>query len=604
MLQQTVKIFFLILVISFSSIAQSFEASVNNTKVGAGDRFQVSFTFSGEDINSLKNFSPPDFSGFMVLSGPNQSTSMQIINGAVSASKTLSYILQPKSEGNFTIESASIDFKGSILKTKPIKIEVAKGTVKQDNSSNKSSVSNEEIAKNLFIRATIDKSRAYVGEQVTVVYKLYTRLNIAAQMSVSKIPQYRGFWAEELETSNNLSYSIEVLDGRQFRVAVLKRVALFPSQSGELSVTPFQLTVPVQIQKERRSNNIFDDFFSDPFGRNEIVNVEVKSNTLNVKVNPLPEDGKPESFNGAVGNFTLNAKLDKQETKANEPVALKISIAGTGNISLIELNELNLPPGIEKYDPQSDEQINRSAKVGGKKNLEYLLVPRAVGKKEIPAIEFSFFNPSDEKYVTLSAGGFNLNVLEGEGGEIYTSTSKEGIKMLGRDIRFIKTDTGSISKGSGILLHQTGFLLAVFFPMIIAVGAISWKVRKDKLSGDVRRLKFVQAEKIAKSRLKNAKKLLETKQQQSFYNEISQALFGYLEDKLQIPKSEFTLERAVEELELKKLNPELINDMKTSIEKCEYVRFAPRSNGQAEMNEMYSRLSNVIIGIEKTLSSK
>ncbi len=598
------KIIFFILITAGLVAAQTFQASVSNTKVGLNERLEVSFTFSGEDINSLKNFNAPDFNGFHVLSGPNQSTSMQIINGAVSASKTLSYILQPKNEGTFTISSASIDFKGNVLKTNSIKIEVVKGNVTPNRSGNESTISNEEIAENLFIRASADKNRVYQGEQVTVVYKLYTRLNIAAQMSVSKLPQYSGFWAEELETTSNISFTTEVVEGKQYRVGVLKRVALFPSQSGELSVTPFELTVPVQIQKKRKSNNIFDDFFGDPFGRGETIQVQAKSNTLKVNVKPLPEIDKPVSFNGAVGNFSLDVKLDKNETKSNEPVSLKVNIAGTGNIKLLGIGELKLPPGIEMYDPQTNEDIKRSGKVNGKKTLEYLLVPRAVGEKEIPPVEFSFFDPAKEKYVTLLSEPLTINVKDGEGGETFSTASKENIKMLGQDIRFIKTNSTSLSKNSRILFYQTGFWIAVVIPLLIAGGAISWKIRNDKLSGNLTKLRFVQAEKTAKLRLKKAKVLLDKGDDQNFYTEISLALFGYLEDKLEIPKSEFTLERAAEELEKRSLNSDVIEKMKSSIQKCEYARFAPKGNFQTEMNEMYSGLSDVIINIEKNLSQK
>lgn len=245
--------------LSINLAAQNFTASVNRNPVGENERFQLSFTFSGEDINSLANFIPPAFNDFHVLSGPNQSTSMQIINGAVSASKTLSYYLQPSKTGTFTIGSASIEYKGTKYKSEPIKIEVVKGNSTAKSNIDDNSVSDKDIAENLFIKATVDKRKVYQGEQVTVTYKLYTRLNIAAQMSVSKLPSYQGFWAEELETSNTIMFSTENIKGKRFRVGILKKVALFPSQSGELSITPLELKVPVQIEK-RRTGNIFDDF--------------------------------------------------------------------------------------------------------------------------------------------------------------------------------------------------------------------------------------------------------------------------------------------------------------------------------------------------------
>src|SRR5512146_330831 len=156
-----IHIVFLICLIPIGLEAQTFTASVDNTTVGLNDRFQVTFTFEGNDINSLSNFSPPDFAGFMVLSGPNQSTSMQIINGAVSASLSYSFYLQPKNIGKYTIGSASIRYKGNSIKTNPISVVVQKGSSNsgsgQNNSSNSSGISNDELAQNVFVRASADK---------------------------------------------------------------------------------------------------------------------------------------------------------------------------------------------------------------------------------------------------------------------------------------------------------------------------------------------------------------------------------------------------------------------------------------------------------------
>ena len=230
--------------------AQSFVATVDNNKVAENERFELRFTFEGKNLNALKNFNPPTLKEFRVLSGPNQSTSMQIINGVSSSSLTLSYILMPNTTGVFTIGNASIQYEGKTYTTDQIKVTIVKGSQKPKDDSGKQ-ISNEEIAKNLFIRATIDKNKVYLGEQVTVTYKLYTRLNIASQMSVDKLPQYQGFWAEELETARNISFSREVIDGQQYNVGLLKRAALFPNQAGKLEVTPFELTIPIQVQKKK-----------------------------------------------------------------------------------------------------------------------------------------------------------------------------------------------------------------------------------------------------------------------------------------------------------------------------------------------------------------
>ncbi len=596
-----VRLFFTILIFFVQfGVAQNFTATVDNTTVGVNERFQLNFTFEGKDINSLKNFSPPSFNNFKVLSGPNQSTSMQIINGVSSSSLTLSYILLSNSLGTFSIGSASIQYDGKTYSTSPIKITIVQGTAKPKEEK-QSGVSDQEIAENLFIRATIDKNKVYQGEQVTVTYKLYTRLTIAAQMSVDKLPQYQGFWAEELEAARNISFSTEVINGKQYKVGLLKKVALFPSQSGKLEVTPLELTIPIQIQKKKNPNNIWDDFFGDPFGRAEIVEYPAKSNTLKVDVIPLPQNNKPDSFRGAVGKYSFTASIDKQKTKTNEPITLKLEILGSGNIKLLELPPFELPNGIEKYDPKINEQIRRSGFISGSKTAEYLLIPRIAGIREIPEIEFSYFDPGINSYKTIRSDKFVLEIEQGSStADIYSN--QQSVKQLDSDIRFIKTNSDDVHLKGEVLLFKPGFWLASIIPIFIAAGLIIWKRKQDKLHGNIRLLQYSKAEKVAKKRFKNARKLLALNNVESFYSEISQALFGYLEDKFHIPKAEFTLDRAVDELLKRNINPELVQKMKSNAEKCEYLRFAPGTNPSQAMNEMYKSFSDIVINIERYIS--
>lgn len=595
-----VSILLTLLFISPYLWAQSFVASVSENQVSESDRFEVTFTFEGKNINALKNFSAPSFKDFRVLSGPNQSTSMQIINGVSSSSLALSYILMPTGIGTFTIGSASIQSEGQTYTTEPLKITVVKGAPKSKDDKG-TSVSNEEIAKNLFIRASIDKNKVYQGEQVTVTYKLYTRLNIAAQMSVDKLPQYQGFWAEEITTPNNIAFTTEVVDGKQYRVGLLKRAALFPSQFGKLEVTPLELTIPVQVEKKKKSNNMWDDFFGDPFGRAEIIQYSAKSNTLKVDVMPLPENNKPASFNGAVGKFDFTASLDKSTTKTNEPISLKLKISGTGNIKLLDFPQFELPNGVEKYDPKVNEQINRTGVISGFKEGEYLLIPRIAGSREIPPIEFSYFDPVKRSYQTIKSKSFNIKIEQGQNISSGNVADQRAVEQLDNDIRYIKTSFDDIEKSDDTILQKPGFWIASIVPLLATIILVGWKRKQDKLSGNVQLLRYSRAEKVARRRFKKAKKLLEQNQVEPFYSEISEALFGYLEDKFRIPKAEFTLDRAAAELSRRNISTELIDKMKTNAEKCEYIRFAPGTNPKEAMNEMYKSLSEVVIEIESSI---
>jgi hypothetical protein len=582
--------------------AQSFDASVGQTTVAENQHFEVSFTFSGKNINGLKNFKPPQLRDFLVLSGPNQSTSIQIINGVQSASLSYNYVIQAKSIGTFSIGTASIEYDGESYKTKPINITIVKGSPKQKKQKQDAGVSDEEIAKNLFIRAVVDKRKAYLGEQVTVTYKLYTRLNIAAQMSISKLPHYQGFWAEELETSSNINFATEVIDGKQYRVGVLKKAALFPTQTGKLEITPFELTVPIQLKRNRNRNNFFDDFFNDPFGFNQTIEYNATSNKVTIDVLPLPTKGKPDSFKGAVGEFSLKADIDKTTAKTNEAVTLKVILSGQGNLELLEMPELNLPSGFEKYEPKTSENINKRNIISGSKTAEYLMIPRVVGTREISPVEFSYFNPAKKEYVTQRSKPFKLNINQGEQLPEVEYAGKEDLKQLGSDIRFIKTSVGDIYKKEDSILFTTFFWIGGIVPMFILIVAVLWKKRNDKLTGNVALLRYRKAQKVARNRLKKAKKLMRENNYKEFYTEVSLALFGYLEDKFHISKADFTIERAMDELRKAGVEENLIMDVKRTAEDCEFVRFAPGAEESAAMQKMYNQLTTVIIDVEKNIA--
>lgn len=586
---------------------QSFTASASSTKVGEGEQFEVSFTYSGAEINAIGNFQAPNFKDFLVLSGPNQSSNMQIINGTVSGSRTFTYYLQPRAMGKFTIGSAAISVKGQTLKSALLTIEVVKGNSNQQTKKeqNNQDVSTKEIGDNVFIRAIVDKNSVYQGEQVTVTYKLYTRLNIQSPQ-ISKLPSYQGFWSEEIETSNQISFSRENYDGKLFNVATLKRAALFPTQTGELSVTPFELKIPVLIQRKKKSNSPFDDFFNDPFfGRTESVEYTAKSNTVKVKVLPLPQTSL-SSFTGAVGNYTLQTSIDKKKVKQNEPITLKVMLSGEGNISLLDLPQMQIPNGFEKYEPKISANVSRSGIISGKKNFELLVIPRVSGTFEIPALQFSFFNPKKKSYVTVSSSAFPISVEQGSdeytGGG--TGLSKEEIKMLGQDIHFIKNNFSDVTNEKKSEDSLILFLSLYFLPLLGLIGFLFWKQKEEKLSGNIMLLKNLRAEKIAKVRLKTASKYLKEKNDLLFFTEISQAIFGYLEDKLSINKADFTVINAITKLQLKGVDENLINEMELILGKCEFIRFAPSQNILEDMNLLYNRTASLIASLEEKYSFK
>lgn len=602
------NIVFLAALISGQIFAQKFEASVDRTTVGQNERFQVYFTLNNADINKASGFRGPSFKGMKILSGPNQSSSMQIINGNVSGSLTYSYIIVAPTTGEYEIGSAQLNYDGSQFQTEPIKISVVQSSQNQSKTSDDGEISQAELKKNVFITATVDKRNVYKGEQITVTYKLYTKLNISSPQ-ISKLPSYKGFWAEDLDMSNTIGFNVEMYNGERYRAAVIKRAALFPNQTGELEITPFELTIPVQVRKSRpQSNSIFDEFFNDSFfGRVETVDFNAVSNSLTISVKELPETGKPDNFSGAVGDFDFKASISPTEVKANESITLTLNFSGRGNIKLLGVPEIKLPAGFEKYDPKINENVAKSNVVSGSKQIEYLFVPRIPGEKTIPEIDFSYFNPNQRRYVTKSAGPFNINVLELKDGyeRNYSSGfSKEDIKLLNEDIRYIKTTGFDIEKKSNKSKLPFWFWYSLIIPLFAFIVIAGIKIRHDKLSGNIQLIKFQKAEKKARQRLKLAKKELDASNFLNFYTEISKALFGYLEDKLEIQKADFTIDKAAERLNELKVDLGLIDELKRISDKCEFARFAPKKSVEEDAPALYESTLTLIVNLDDSISNK
>lgn len=582
--------------------AQNFNASVSSSSVEQFEHFQVDFTFNSNDMNGIENFQPPSLNSFKILSGPNQSTSMQIINNSVSSSVTFSYIIVAENTGQFTIGVATIKFKGKTYQSKPITVTITKGNPnkKKNTQSGSQEVSSAEIDKNVFIRAISDKNRASIGEQVTVTYKLYTRLNISTPQ-VQKLPQYQGFWAEELQLGNVIRLEPEMYQGQRYNAATLKKVALFPTKAGSLDVTPFELVIPVQIKKKGRSSDPFDEFFNDSFfGRVQTVEHMARSNKIKIDVSGLPDQNAPASFTGLVGNYKILAEISKTQTKVNDAISLKYIVTGTGNIKLLNIPDLKIPSGFEKYEPKITENISNAGVVSGKKVIEYLLVPRTQGKKTIPAIEFSFFNPSTRRYETQKTTEYVINVLPGDGttAQIPEGFTKEDIQMLNQDIRYIKTEDYSFTKTGEFSVVKSWFIWIVAILLLAFGGFILFTERKRKLSGDVQLMKFRKAEKLARTKLKKASEALLQNNKEVYFAELSQALTGYIENKLRIDRVEFTVDRVAEELSKKGIDEEYINILRTIYEKCEIARFAPGSYTQEANQQILDDAVKLIIHID------
>lgn len=574
-------------------------ATVSKSVVGTGEAFEISFSVNG----NIESFNPPPLNGFQVVGGPNQSSSYSSINGNTTASVAISYDLVGVKEGEYTIGPATFVVGGKHIKSNSVKIKVVKGrSVPQGNQGNAAPQrdrvaegNSTDISKRLFLRAVANKTNVYIGEQFSVSYKLYTNIDLVDN-ALDKLPDFNGFWSQEIKNNNpNVQWEIENYNGEKYHVATLKQMILFPERFGKLTLDPLAMTFVVR--QAAPSNDPIEQFFG---GSYKDTKYKIKSTPITINVKPLPEAGKPEGFNGAVGNFSIGANLDKSSVKANEALNYTLKITGSGNLKLLKAPELTLPADIEKYDPKVNDNINESISgVSGSREYSFLLIPRHEGNYTIEPLKFSYFNPVTGKYTSLTAGSFAIKVAKGEPGSnvtAYATGGQQDVKMLAKDIAYIKTGNPGLTKdGEGFYGSALYYLLLCTGPVLF-VAALGYRKWYRENNRDIVKVKGRNANKIAAKHLANAQKQLLSGDKKVFYEDVYRGLYGYLSDKLNISAADLNKENIREQLKARAVNEPLIVQLTETLDLCEMARYAPIT-GISEQ-EVFDKAKAIINDIE------
>jgi hypothetical protein len=571
--------------------------------VAVGEQFQVTFSLNA----SGSGFAGPAFDDFIVLGGPNASTSIQIINGAMSQTQTFSYYLRAKAEGAFRIGPASVTSNGRLFESPPFTITVVKGSPQtaqpRESGRDESGVGDEDV----FLRVATDKSRVYRGEGLTATYRLYTRVSLV-NYAVTKAPALNGFWTQDIQLPSQLNLTTEVVNGVQYHVGVLKRMVLYPQQSGQLTVDAMEGEVIARIQVKRRRNtqdpfDIFNDpFFSNPFGFGNVRDVKVKlrSNPLSIQVMELPGNA-PAAFKGSVGRFDFSGEIDKTETRANEPVTLRLRVKGSGNLSLVDPPDPGFPPGVESYDPKVlDNYSTTAAGTSGSKTFEYLLIPRHEGTYAIEPVTFAWFDLSAKKYRTASSPRFTLHVLKGTGDEAAAAAggpARSEVQVLAQDIRFIKTGRVHFPRAGGRFYGSAGFWSLAASPVLLFAGLLLVKRRREKDLADRHSVRRRRATAMARKRLATARKLLDNHQTAAFYDEAARALWGYAGDKLSIAPADLSRDSARLGLARRQVPEASVQRLMAALDDCEMARFGAAAAGP-DPEKVYNEAVALLAALE------
>ena len=574
--------FLFFLNISFSQV--KFEAEVSKTKLGVNENLRVDFKMNKDG----DNFNPPSFNGFRVVGGPNQSVSNSWINGVRTFSKTYSYFLTPEKKGNYTIGQASIEIDGDIYKTLPVKVQVTEAVESSLSPGSPSSVVDDDIE----LSIEISKSNPYLNEPISVEFKLLfnPKINVTNLGEIDN-PEFKNFWSQNIKIPR-LEIKSTSYKGQRYNYVTWKKALLFPQKAGDLELLPLTLDVTIDVPTNRR------DFFGNTIYTQ--TSKKVASRKRIIKVKNFPENGKPESFNGAVGNFDISLNSSKSQLKATESFQLEFKVNGNGNLKLFSLPEIIVPSSLEKYAPEFKEKINTSLSgMNGEISNVYTIVPQYQGKYPIPPVEFSFFNPKTEQYVTLYSNESVVDVLDGptrlSESNVQASnpvsnsiTSSDQFNFIKLSSDFIQIDRKNIIDSKKILF--TLFLIPI---IILILSIIYFNLRNKKVSENI--LKSRDADLLARQYLNNAK--IDMSNKDSFYASLENALFNFIKSKYLIEREDFSKDRLKNILEKDKISDNIIEDLIDIINSCELARYTPTT--LEGMDQDYEKAVKVISNFDK-----
>ena len=572
-----------------------------------GQRFRLTYTVNTTDAKEPVIADMPDFD---ILSGPNISTqqSYSSVNGKTtsSVSVTFTYILLPKSEGEFTIQPAKINAKGKEITSNSLSIKVlpedrASSAVQNGDSRQHSNTSANISNDDLFMRATLSKTKVYEQEAVLLTYKVYSAVNLT-NLSFPT-PELKGFNIQEVELPQEKQFELEHYNGRNYNTIVWRQFVLFPQQSGKLEIPSLDFEAVVAVQN-RRSVDPFEMMFSGFSGYVEVKKV-LKTKPLSLEVEKLPF-GKPADYSGGVGEFTIGSTINNTKLKTNSEFTLKVIVKGTGNMRLLGNPQFELPTEFESYDPVIENNFRLTANgFKGEKVYEYLITPKASGTYTIPSAHLSFFNTSTGSYETLKTQEYTVEVEKGSEAAVTlidnTQINKEKGKVLASDIRHIKYgDEGKAEKS--IFFGSSRYMLSYAISLLLVLLFLVIYRKKVAENANTSLVRTKKANKVATRRLKVAKTLMKENKVNEFYDEILKAMWGYTSDKLSIPMSQLSKENIASTLLSRGVSDELVTEFQEILSEGEFARYAP-GDKEAAMERLYTMSINVISKMENSIKN-
>lgn len=579
-------LFFLVFALQVGQAQKKIEftASIDAKQVTLGSYFEVTFVLTNANGD---DFTPPSFKDFNQRSGQNLRTSASAINGVWKRAANYSYYLSPKKVGKYKIGAASVRVGNKVLKTKPLEIEVVKGKpAKNAKGANGKEDVKAQLESQVFLKAELNTTEAYIGQQLLLDYKIYTAIGLD-NYSVQGESDYAGFFAQGIRQFPSTQVKV-VIEGVQYVSKVIKRVALFPQQTGALEIDPMLLRVSVATGKARHW-----------LSYGSFVNHDITSEPLAIVVKNLPV-AAPISFSGAVGKYGFKTQIDRQSLSTDDAFTLQLTTTGNGDIKRVRAPKLMLSDSFEVYEPRviEDASYESAGQMMSRKTFEYLILPRYADRYSFQP-EFTYFDADSLAYVRLLDKNYPLFVKQGNKAP---KNIDDDLNRGQEDIRDIKLQTSLASIEHASFFGTKPFWVLMFLPFLFLGGVFVYKKIAEKRSHiDVALAKQKRAQKVAKKHLSVAEKHLKKGESRPFYDEVSRAMLGYVCDKLKMDRSDLTKDNVKEQLQSLSVSKEHIGRFMSVIQNCEMALFAGK-DGSTAMKETYTNAIKTVSEIEGDLA--
>ena len=594
-----IAIFIAMVMTTVLAVAQTLTASAPS-HVAVGEQFRLSYTVNTQNVSDFRAGNIP--SEFEVLIGPNRSmqSSYQMINGHTSSTSsiTYTYIVAATKNGTYTIPAAYAVVDGKKITSKSLTIKVSGSASGSGSNSRQNSDDGAEMrdagsrisGSDLFIKVSANKKRVYEQEPILLTYKVYTLVQLTQLRG--DMPDLKSFYTQEVDLPQQKSFSIETVNGRPYRTCTWSQYVMFPQTTGKLQIP--SITFEGIVVQQNRNVDPFEAFFNGGSGYVE-VKKKIVAPGIDVQVDPLPQ--RPATFSGGVGKFNISAQLDKTETKANDPIKLRVIVSGTGNLKLIKEPVLNLPKDFDKYEPKVTDQTKlTTAGLEGSKIYDILIVPRHQGQYDIPPVEFTYFDTATKRYETVKSEGFHLDVAKGSGSASMSDFSgQEDVDELNKDIRFIKTGDADQHLTNDFFFGSTAYWIIIAALVVVFITLFVIFRQRAIDNANVTKMRGKKANKVATKRLKLAARLMTDNKPNEFYDEVLRALWGYVGDKLNIPVAQLSHDNISQKLADRGVHQTIIDKFIGAIDECEFERYAP-GDPKGNMSKVYDK---AILAIEK-----